>query len=59
MAAVLVVLTLFVVLPALAEIPAVKQRIDFNNQRQIDGGATFYTDQPFLESVIAERERTH
>ena len=46
----------FVGLPALAELSPVKARIELNEAKQINGGATFYTDQPFLEKLLAESE---
>ena len=46
----------FVGLPVLAELSPVRARIEFNNAKQINGGATFYTDQPFLEKLLAENE---
>lgn len=46
----------FVTLPWLSTLPTVKARIDFNQQHNIDGGATFYTDQPFLVDLLAQQE---
>ena len=46
----------FVGLPVLASLSPVKARIEFNEAKQINGGATFYTDQPFLEKLLAENE---
>ena len=46
----------FVGLPSLAELTPVRLRMELNNAKQIDGGATFYTDQPFLEKLLAENE---
>ena len=43
-------------LPALATLSPVKARIELNDAKQINGGATFYTDQPFLEKLLAENE---
>ena len=47
----------FLVLPSLARLSPVKNRMDLNEAKQINGGATFYTDQPFLEELLAKRER--
>ena len=55
-AVLLLLATVFVVLPGLSKVPGVRQRIDFNDEYQIDGGATFYTDQPFMEEILARRE---
>lgn len=46
----------FVVLPWASTLPPVQARIDINNENQINGGATFYTDQVFLMNLLAERE---
>jgi hypothetical protein len=46
----------FIGLPSLAEISSVKDRIELNEAKKINGGATFYTDQPFLEKVLARYE---
>jgi len=46
----------FVVLPWLATLPAVPARIDFNDQRKIDGGATFYTDHEFMADLLLAKE---
>ena len=46
----------FVGLPSLAELTPVKNRIKLNEAKQINGGATFYTDQPFLEELLAKQE---
>ena len=46
----------FVVLPWASTLPPVQSRIEFNNERQINGGATFYTDHAFLMDLLAERE---
>ena len=46
----------FYVLPWAATLPSVRERIRFNEQRQIDGGATFYTDQDFLMDLLEKRE---
>ena len=46
----------FQTLPWLSTLPTVKARIDFNQKHNINGGATFYTDQPFLVELIAKQE---
>lgn len=46
----------FVCLPSLAELSPVRDRMELNDAKQIDGGATFYTDQPFLEKLLTENE---
>ena len=46
----------FVVLPSLANLAPVKARMELNNAKRIDGGATFYTDLPFLEELLSQRE---
>ena len=40
---------LFFVLPALAEWPPIRQQIEFHRDRQINGNATFYTEQAFIQ----------
>lgn len=47
----------FVLLPWLATLPAVQARIEFHEQRNIDAGATFYTDQPFLTELLLQNEQ--
>ena len=46
----------FVGLPSLAKLSPVKDRMELYEANQINGGATFYTDQPFLEKLLAEHE---
>ena len=46
----------FVGLPSLADFSPVKARMELNAAKQINGGATFYTDQPFLEELLARNE---
>jgi len=46
----------FVVLLWLATLPAVQARIDFNDDRKINGGATFYTDHEFLTDLLLAKE---
>jgi len=46
----------FIGLPSLAEFSPVKDRMELNAAKQINGGATFYTDQPFLEKLLAQNE---
>lgn len=46
----------FALLPWMATLPAVQGRIEFNNERKIDGGATFYTDHDFMTDLLMARE---
>ena len=46
----------FVAFPWASTLPPVQARIKFNNEKQINGGATFYTEHPFLMNLLAERE---
>lgn len=39
-----------VILPAIASLPAVQSRIEFNEERGIDPAAMFYTDHPLHDS---------
>ncbi len=41
-----------VVLPRLADWPAVQARVERNQRLEIDPSATFYTDQPALSSAV-------
>jgi hypothetical protein len=42
----------FVMLPALADWPAVQARTQLNSASKIDGAATFYTDHEFMRELL-------
>ena len=51
------VIATFVILPNLAEFESVRERINWLDARKIDGGATFYTEHEFFESILLRQEQ--